>query len=66
MTVRKIVPPITCAAILPGFRFADCYAAPVPPGTDAVEGRAPAASSGPPKWVAGLLAARNWLVGCWA
>ncbi len=62
MTVRKIVPPITCAAILPGFRFADCYAAPVPPGTDAVE-VARRCFERPPKWVAGLLAARNWLVG---
>jgi hypothetical protein len=37
MNVQKVAPPVDCSAILPGYDFADAYAAPVAVGVDAME-----------------------------
>jgi hypothetical protein len=37
MKVLSVAPPIDCGSILPGYDFADAYAAPVPAGVDAPE-----------------------------
>ena len=58
--VRAIAPPCDCAAILPDFTFADCYAGAVPLGTDARD-VVKAAFSSAPAWVRALLSLRNRL-----
>ena len=55
-----IAPPCDCAAILPGFTFADCYAVSVRQGTDARD-LVKAAFSSAPSWVRAFLNLRNRL-----
>ena len=62
MNVQKVAPPVDCSAILPGYDFADAYAAPVGDGVDATEA-ARRAFAAPPRWVAGLIALRDRLIG---
>ncbi len=61
MKVTPCPPPVDCAAILPGFDFADAYASPAPPGIDAIEATRRAFAR-PPRWAAMLMDLRDRLV----
>ena len=61
MKVVSLPPPVDCAAILPGFDFADAFGVLAPAGVDAPEA-ARRAFAHPPQWAAMLLALRDRLV----
>ncbi len=59
-SARPAAPDTACAAILPGYQFADAYAVDAPAGLDAIGATALAFSRGP-LWIRALLGARNRL-----
>jgi hypothetical protein len=59
--VVSVAPPVDCAALLPGYDFADAYAATVSTGVDAPEA-ARRAFANTPGWAAALMALRDRLV----
>ncbi len=61
MKASAVKAPVDCAAFLPGYDFADAYAAPAPAGVDAIEA-ARRAFAQAPRWAAALMNLRDRLV----
>jgi hypothetical protein len=59
-TARPATPSADCAAILPGYQFADAYAVDAPPGLDAMEATK-LAFGRRPLWIRALMGARDRL-----
>ncbi len=62
MTAQTVQPTIDCAALLPGFDFADAYEVAAPVGVDAPEA-VRRVFAHPPRWAAVLMDLRNRIVG---
>lgn len=62
MKANAVAPTVNCAAILPGFQFADAYAVAKPPGMDAITATRTVFAA-TPSWIAVLMALRDKLVG---
>ncbi len=61
MKARLVPPPVDCAAILPGYDFADAYAVAVPTTMDAIEASRRAFAKAP-RWASLLMEMRDRFV----